>query len=93
MADARASTGDSGDPRKNPDYLIEGHVFDCYSPTPMRSVRNIWSTVQQKIEGREIVAPAAQEEAPQVVDLTEALKRSLEEVKARSGGSKKASGE
>jgi DNA end-binding protein Ku len=46
--------------------------------------------VEQKIEGKEIVAPAASEEAPQVVDLTEALKRSLEQVKARD---KKASGE
>jgi DNA end-binding protein Ku len=45
--------------------------------------------VEQKIEGKEIVAPAASEEAPQVVDLTEALKRSLEQVKARD----KASGE
>ena len=46
--------------------------------------------VDQKISGNKIVAPAAAEEgAPQVVDLTEALKRSLEEVKARS----KASGE
>ena len=48
--------------------------------------------VQQKIEGKEIVAPTVPEEAPAVVDLPEALKRSLEEVKARSGG-KKASGE
>jgi DNA end-binding protein Ku len=53
----------------------------------------LMDAVQQKIEGREIVAPAAQEEAPQVVDLTEALKRSLEEVKARSGAGKKAAGE
>jgi DNA end-binding protein Ku len=53
----------------------------------------LMAAVQQKIEGKEIVAPAAAEEAPQVVDLTEALKRSLEEVKARSGSSKKASGE
>jgi DNA end-binding protein Ku len=52
----------------------------------------LMAAVQQKIDGKEIVAPAAAEEAPQVVDLTEALKRSLEEVKARSG-SKKASGE
>jgi DNA end-binding protein Ku len=45
--------------------------------------------VDQKIQGKEIVAPAAPEEAPQVVDLSEALKRSLEQVKARA----KASGE
>ncbi|MEX0875481.1 MAG: Ku protein [Actinomycetota bacterium] len=50
----------------------------------------LMDAVEQKIAGKEIVAPAAPEEAPQVVDLTEALKRSLEEVKARG---KKASGE
>ena len=53
----------------------------------------LMDAVQQKIEGKEIVAPVAQEEAPQVVDLTEALKRSLEEVKARTGDKKKAVGE
>lgn len=47
--------------------------------------------VQKKIEGQEIVAPAVEEEAPQVVDLSEALKRSLEQVKQRD--KKKASGE
>lgn len=47
--------------------------------------------VQEKIAGKEIVAPAAGEEEPQVVDLMEALERSLEEVKGRS--KKKASGE
>jgi DNA end-binding protein Ku len=52
----------------------------------------LMNAVQQKIEGKEIVAPVAQEEAPQVVDLTEALKRSLEEVKARSGDKKAAAG-
>lgn len=46
--------------------------------------------VAQKIEGKEIVAAAAPEEAPAVVDLTEALKRSLEQVRSRG---KKASGE
>jgi DNA end-binding protein Ku len=50
----------------------------------------LMDAVEQKIAGKEIVAPTAPEEAPQVVDLTEALKRSLEEVKARG---KKASGE
>lgn len=53
----------------------------------------LMDAVQQKIEGKDIVAPVAQEEAPQVVDLTEALKRSLEEVKSRSGDKKKAVGE
>ena len=50
----------------------------------------LMAAVEQKIQGQEIVAPVAAEEAPAVVDLTEALKRSLEEVKARG---KKASGE
>jgi DNA end-binding protein Ku len=50
----------------------------------------VMEAVQQKIEGKEIVAAAAPEEPTKVVDLTEALKRSLEEVKARG---KKASGE
>ncbi len=50
----------------------------------------LMEAVEQKIAGKEIVAPVTGEEAPQVVDLTEALKRSLEEVKARG---KKASGE
>jgi DNA end-binding protein Ku len=46
--------------------------------------------VDSKIAGNKIVAPTVSDDgAPQVVDLTEALKRSLEEVKARS----KASGE
>ena len=45
--------------------------------------------VEQKIQGKEIVAPAEPEEVTQVVDLSEALKRSLEQVRSRS----KASGE
>ncbi len=49
----------------------------------------LMEAVEQKIQGKEIIAPTVSEEAPQVVDLTEALKRSLEEVKSRA----KASGE
>ncbi|WP_304944291.1 hypothetical protein [Vallitalea guaymasensis] len=33
----------------NPDYLINGEVFDCYSPDTS-NVRNIWSTVQYKTQ-------------------------------------------
>jgi hypothetical protein len=34
---------------KNPDYLIEGLIFDNYAPsTP--TVRSIWSTVEEKIQ-------------------------------------------
>jgi hypothetical protein len=53
VANARAQTGDTGDPDKNPDYLIEGHVFDCYSPRQGRSVRNVWSEVRDKIDDRQ----------------------------------------
>lgn len=49
VADARARTRDVVDLDKNPDYLIEGHVFDCYSPTASKPVRGIWSEVSQKI--------------------------------------------
>ncbi|MEV0005629.1 hypothetical protein AB0H28_25555 [Micromonospora sp. NPDC050980] len=49
VANARANTGDTGDPDKNPDYLIEGHVFDCYSPTASKPVRGIWSEVSHKV--------------------------------------------
>lgn len=33
----------------NPDYLINGEVFDCYSPQGA-NVRNIWSAVKKKTE-------------------------------------------
>lgn len=49
VANARADTRDAGDPARNPDYLIEGHVFDCYSPTASKPVRGIWSEVSQKM--------------------------------------------
>lgn len=49
VAEARNGTGDPGNPGKDPDYLIEGHVFDCYSPTPAKSVRGVWSGVADKI--------------------------------------------
>jgi hypothetical protein len=49
-ADARARTGDVGTPVKDPDYLIEGHVFDCYAPGETKSVRGVWSEVQGKID-------------------------------------------
>lgn len=50
VARSRHETGDTGDPEKNPDYLIEGRVFDCYSPTnPLKSARGIWGEVEEKI--------------------------------------------
>ncbi|AYF30451.1 hypothetical protein CSH63_23980 [Micromonospora tulbaghiae] len=50
VADARGRSGDIGNPSKTPDYLIEGHVFDCYSPTPPKPVRGIWTEVSKKID-------------------------------------------
>ena len=35
---------------KKPDYLIEGEIFDCYSPKDGTSVRNIASGIQRKID-------------------------------------------
>ncbi|WP_405110511.1 hypothetical protein OG559_30580 [Micromonospora sp. NBC_01405] len=49
-SEARARTGDSGNPDKDPDYLVEGHVFDCYSPAARTSVRNVWSQVREKVD-------------------------------------------
>jgi contact-dependent growth inhibition (CDI) system CdiA-like toxin len=49
IADARLSTGDTGDPKKTPDYVLEGHVFDCYSPTPSKPVRGVWTEVSRKV--------------------------------------------
>jgi len=71
--------------------LIDGLTED-FDPSAYRDLyrETLLTAAEQKRAGNEIVAPAVPEEAPQVVDLTEALKRSLEEVKARG---KKASGE
>jgi hypothetical protein len=50
VTQARANTGDTGRPEKNPDYLIEGRVFDCYSPTePDKSARGIWTESKTKV--------------------------------------------
>ncbi|WP_336686034.1 hypothetical protein [Chryseobacterium bernardetii] len=39
---------------KNPDYKIEGKVFDCYSPyNSDKSVRNIWTEVKGKIDSKQ----------------------------------------
>ncbi|WP_433718048.1 hypothetical protein ACQP2Y_28175 [Actinoplanes sp. CA-051413] len=50
VARARQETGDSGRPTSKPDYLIEGRVFDCYSPSQHKGVRGIWSQVETKIK-------------------------------------------
>jgi Contact-dependent growth inhibition CdiA C-terminal domain len=48
VAQARQATGDVGDPKKNPDYLLEGHVFDCYAPGATKAVRGIWKETEDK---------------------------------------------
>jgi len=35
-------------PASNPDYMINGEVFDCYAPDVNTSVRNIWTNVEDK---------------------------------------------
>lgn len=34
---------------KNPDYIIEGEIFDCYSPAENTKPRNIASTIEEKV--------------------------------------------
>lgn len=34
---------------KNPDFQIEGKIFDNFSPDRQTSVRNIWSTARRKV--------------------------------------------
>lgn len=53
IADTWLRTGDSGNPRKTPDYVLEGHIFDCYSPTPSKAVRGVWSEVSQKVDKKQ----------------------------------------
>jgi DNA end-binding protein Ku len=77
--------------RKTANLLIDNLTED-FDPGQFhdRYREALLEAVDQKIQGNKIVAPSEPEEAAsQVVDLTEALKRSLEEVKARG----KASGE
>ncbi len=38
-------------PSSNPDYLIDGQVFDCYSPKTT-NLRTIWDTVVGKTENQ-----------------------------------------
>ncbi len=51
VAQARLDAGDVGDPGKDPDYLLEGRVFDCYSPVkPHKAVRGIWTQHKIKVD-------------------------------------------
>lgn len=34
---------------RNPDYKIEGEIFDCYSPAENTKIRNIASTIEEKV--------------------------------------------
>jgi hypothetical protein len=49
VAAARLDTGDTGSPTTDPDYLLEGRVFDCYSPTPDKPVRGVWWQTEDKV--------------------------------------------
>ncbi|AZK49180.1 hypothetical protein EIM92_22400 [Paenibacillus lentus] len=35
-------------PKKSPDFIIEGQVFDCYAPNTSTSLRNILDTLRDK---------------------------------------------
>jgi hypothetical protein len=49
VAQARLNSGDTGSSESDPDYLVEGRVFDCYSPSASKPVRGIWSEVEEKV--------------------------------------------
>jgi hypothetical protein len=53
VADARSWSGDTGDPAKDPDYLVEGRVFDCYAPNPTKQVRGIWTEAGNKVRAEQ----------------------------------------
>ncbi len=38
---------------KNPDFLIEGRVFDNYAPGAGTSPRNIWSSIRDKVKTKQ----------------------------------------
>ncbi|WP_338552120.1 hypothetical protein [Paenibacillus sp. KS-LC4] len=56
-------------PASNPDFLINGKPFDCYSPETLK-VRNIWATVVKKTE----------EQASRIVMNLDGYKGSLNEL-------------
>jgi hypothetical protein len=53
VAAARAATGDTGDPGRDPDLLVEGRVFETYSPEANTSVRNVYDTAREKVEDKQ----------------------------------------
>lgn len=40
---------DGIDSNRDPDFRIEGRIFDCYAPTENKGIRGIWSEVQEKV--------------------------------------------
>lgn len=50
VAQARLDTGDVGRPTSKPDYLVEGRVFDCYSPDAGKNVRGVWFETGKKVQ-------------------------------------------
>ncbi len=38
---------------KNPDFRIEGRIFDNFAPSFNKTVRNIWSVVEDKVEAEQ----------------------------------------
>jgi hypothetical protein len=38
---------------KEPDYAIEGKIFDCYAPMPQTNPRNVWDVVFKKIDKKQ----------------------------------------
>jgi hypothetical protein len=49
VAQARQATGDIGKQNSDPDYLLEGRVFDCYAPTADKPVRGVWWQTKDKV--------------------------------------------
>ncbi len=47
LPETKGGNGYGKKPTSNPDFLINGEAFDCYSPNGS-NIRNIWSTVEQK---------------------------------------------
>ncbi|MDR9743811.1 WXG100 family type VII secretion target [Paenibacillus taichungensis] len=49
LPNTKGGNGYGINPTSNPDFLINGKAFDCYSPETLK-VRNIWATVMKKTE-------------------------------------------
>lgn len=49
LPETKGGNGHGIKPESNPDFLINGKAFDCYSPDTT-NVRNIWSTVEGKTQ-------------------------------------------